>query len=178
MGNIRSGEWKTQLMYIKCVDSSPAYKGYPIENMSMKYDGGRSYWCSLNSKNVFLVFDVGESHVNFVGLQKVGIWEMCMAYDCGKISFLTSDDKDGPWLLISSGSGRSGNGSKHLHSRNYLCGKNKRYIKLEFTQVDKGYVGIYYLMAMYPEINNPTPVYRVNKRPKFDTSDDDKNDTK
>jgi len=56
-----------------------------------------------------------------------------MGYDCGKVTFSTSDSKSGPWKTLVSGK----------PTDNIDLGKkNQRYIRLEFDEVDSGYVGV------------------------------------
>merc|ERR1712228_1062957 len=107
---------------LRCIDSSKTYSGYPIENM---FADNSDYWCSQDAENVFLIFDCKNS--------KVSTWQMTMGYDCGKVTFSTSDKKNSIWneLKVSKPSEETD-----------LETKNKRFVKLTFDEVDSGYVGI------------------------------------
>eukprot|EP01084_Bolivina_argentea_P174839 302830_1 len=107
---------------IKCIDNSKTYDGYPLDNM---YITDSNYWCSEDGNDVYLTFDTKNA--------KISTWKMTMGYDCGKVTFLTSDAKNGNYQEIVSG--KPGDENK-------LEKKNKRYIKLKFDDISSGYVGI------------------------------------
>eukprot|EP01084_Bolivina_argentea_P174843 302834_1 len=109
---------------IKCVKTSPTYAGYPINNI---YVSDENYWSSESATDVYLIFDTKNAKI------KKWMMKMPSGYGAGKVTFLTSDYKNTGYEEIGFGK---------PSDINDLGEQNKRYIKLVFTEVYNGYVGV------------------------------------
>eukprot|EP01083_Nonionella_stella_P278136 945736_1 len=119
---------------ITCIDTDKTF-GHPVSNM---YCDDSSYWASTLGNDGWMLFDCRNI--------KISLWQMVMATannsTCGKVTFLTSDSKDGPFTKI-----KAGDPSTKLA----LEKNNKRYLRLEFEEVSNRWVSIRQLKVYVPE---------------------------